>query len=131
MSPQLQLEYGILLFQNGRASDGDRVFRSLRRLWRETEQFVVVPERLRWLLGPDGKTPLTVHAIVASDYGSRAMALVQEFGQAQVLFRPEEHGIRNVVVRTRLTCHVSFGHNGPFLRPVTAGPTEAARAPHA
>lgn len=119
--PQLRLEYAILLYQNARFLEGDRVFRFLRQLWRESEHFVEVPERLRWLRGPDAKTLRTVHAIIGSDSGIRAMALVQEFGSAPVPFRPEEHGIRELRAGSRFTCHVSFGHNGPFLRPVTAG----------
>lgn len=121
MTPQLRLEYAILLFQNGRALEGDKIFRSLRQLWRDSEHFVQVPERLRWLRAADGRTLQTVQAITGSDYGNRAMARVREFGDALVPFRPEEHGIRDVKPGFRFSCHVSFGHNGPFLRPVTAG----------
>lgn len=121
LTPQLRLEYAILLFQDGRASEGDKAFRVLRHLWRESEHFVEVPERLRWLRGPDGKTLKTVKAAVSSDYGTRFMARVRDFGSALVPFRPEEHALRNPRVGIGFTCHVSFGHNGPFLRPVTAG----------
>jgi hypothetical protein len=124
MTPQLRLEYAILLFLNTRALEGDRVFRSLRQLWRENEYFVRVPERLRWLRAPDGKSLQLLHATVSSEYGTRAMANVQEFGRAIVPFRPEEHDIRNPRVGTRFTCHASFGHNGPFLRPVTVNVSE-------
>jgi hypothetical protein len=120
-TPQVRLEYAILLFQSGRALEGDKTFRALRQLWRESEHFVEVPERLRWLRGPDGKALKTVKATVSSDYGTRFMARVPEFGSALVPFRPEEHGLRNPRVGIGFTCHVSFGHNGPFLRPVTAG----------
>ena len=121
ITPQLRLEYAILLFQDSRATEGDKEFRSLRRLWKESEQFVHVPVRLRWLLTPDGE-PQTVQAITASDYGYRAMARVRAFGNAPVPFRPEEHGFRDLRPGMPFACHVSFGHNGPFLRPVTAGP---------
>ena len=121
ITPQLRLEYAILLFQNGRAVEGDKAFRYLRQLWRESEHFVEVPERLRWLRGHDSKGLQIVHATTGSDYGSRSMARVQEFGDSLVPFRPEEHGIQTTRAGTRFTCHVSFGHNGPFLRPVTAG----------
>lgn len=117
----MRLEYAIVLFQCGRALEGDKTFRALRQLWRESEHFVEVPERLRWLRGPDGKSLKAVKATVSADYGTRFMARVQEFGSALVPFRPEEHGLRNPRVGTGFTCHVSFGHNGPFLRPVTAG----------
>jgi hypothetical protein len=121
ITPQLRLEYAILLYQTGRAVEGDKEFRYLRRVWRESEHFVQIPERLRWLRGPDGKSLQTVHATTASDYGARSFARVQEFGDTIAPFRAEEHGMQSTRVGTRLTCHVSFGHNGPFLRPVTAG----------
>lgn len=124
MTPQLKLEYAILLFQNNRAVEGDGIFKSLRRLWHESEHFVQVPERLRWLRTLDGYNLQTVHAITGSDVGTRVLALVQEFSQARVPFRPEEFGIRDVKTGLRLACHVSFGHKGPFLRPVTAHPTK-------
>jgi hypothetical protein len=120
ITPQLKLEYAILLFQNARFLEGDRVFRSLRQLWRENEYFVEVPERLRWLRGADGVTLKTVHALIEADSAIRAMARVREFNSIPVPFRPEEHDLRVLKAGTRLTCHVSFGHNGPFLRPVTA-----------
>ena len=122
VTPQLRLEYAILLFQNGRAVEGDMVFKYLRHLWHESEHFVEVPERLRWLRGQDSKGLQIVHATTGSDYGSRSLARVQEFGNSLVPFRPEEHGTQTTRAGARFTCHVSFGHNGPFLRPVTAGP---------
>jgi len=70
VAPQLRLEYAILLFQNGRAQEGDNTFRMLRNLWRESEHFVEVPERLRWLRGPDGRTLKTVKASVSSERSS-------------------------------------------------------------
>ena len=126
LAPQLQLEYAILLFQSGRAGEGDREFRRLRGLWRESENFVHVPERLRWLRSVDSVSLQTVRAVVGSDYGNRAMARVQEFGNALAPFRPEEHGLREVRPGTPLACHVSFGHNGPFLRPPTAGRSKSS-----
>jgi len=120
LTPQLRLEYAILLYQNARAAEGDREFRALRQLWRESEHFVQIPERLRWLRTPDGSALQVVSAVTGSDFGNRAMARVQQFGNALVPFRPEELGLRDIRPGTRFSCHVSFGHNGPFLRPVTA-----------
>lgn len=121
MTPQLKLEYAILLFQNNRAAEGNKIFNSLRKLWRESEHFVHVPERLRWLRTEDGKER-TVNAITGSDQGGRGRieARVQDFGNILVPFRPEEFSIREQKPGTRFACHVSFGHKGPFLRPVTA-----------
>lgn len=130
MTPQLRLEYAILLYQCSRPLEGDKIFRFLRSLWRESEHSVQVPDRLRWLRTPESKHPQIVHAMVSYDYGSRVMARVQEFGEVPVPFRPEEHSLRHVRVGTRFSCHVSFGHNGPFLRPVTAGPSESRGGGH-
>jgi hypothetical protein len=120
MVPQLRLEYAILLFQNGRSVEGDKVFRALRQVWRDSEQFVQVPARLRWLRSANVDVLQTVQATTGSDYGNRAMARVQEFGNALVPFRQEEFGFRDLKPGLRFACIVSFGHNGPFLRPVTA-----------
>lgn len=122
-TPQLRLEYAILLFQNGRVAEGDKIFRTLRQIWRDSEQFVQVPARLRWLRTVDGNDLKTVQAVVGSDYGNRALARVQEFANSLVPFRPEEFGFHDLKSKSRFACHVSFGHNGPFLRPVTAQPT--------
>lgn len=125
ISPQLQLEYAILLFQVGRPTEGDREFRSLRRLWQKSEQFVAVPPRLRWLRAADGKSPQLVRATNGSDYGTRAFALVREFANARVPFRPEEHGFSDPQPGVTFSCYVSFGHNGPFLRPLSSPPPPA------
>jgi hypothetical protein len=129
MTPQLRLEYAILLFENGRAVEGDKIFRLLRQVWRDTELYVQIPERLRWLRAAESGNLQAVHSIVAADYESRGFARVRDFGSILVPFRPEEHSIRNLRPGTVFTAHVSFGHNGPFLRPVTAGPdnTRSAR----
>lgn len=118
--PQIQLEYGILLFQTGRANEGERVFRSLRRVWRESEHFVRVPERLLWLRAPDGKTLQIVRATVGSQRDTRPFAIVREFVNARVPFRPEEHGLTAPRPGFAFSCHVSFTINGPFLRPLSA-----------
>jgi hypothetical protein len=119
--PQLRLEYGILLFQTGRNLEADKTFKELRRLWKESEHTVEVPERLRWLRSTDGSSLRIVHARVHADYGARIMARVQEFGSIPVPLRPEEHGFRDLRIGSSFACHVSFGPNGPFLRPLTAG----------
>jgi hypothetical protein len=124
---QLKLEYAILLFQNGRYVEGDREFRNLRNLWRESEQIVHVPERLRWLLAPDHESLKLVNASVGSDSLFRPFAKVGDLGNIFVPFRPEEFGLREPRGGTRFTGYVTFGHNGPFLRPTTAGPRSLQR----
>ncbi|MBI3757985.1 MAG: hypothetical protein HY267_08410 [Deltaproteobacteria bacterium] len=126
-TPQLRLEYAILLFQNARPQEGDKVFRFLRQLWRQSEHSVQVPERLRWLRSVDGNLQ-TVHAIAGSDHGIRPAARVQEFGSTYVPLRPQEFSFRTLTPGQRFSCHVSFGHNGPFLRPLTAGPRDSSGA---
>ena len=121
--PQIQLEYGILLFQTGRSNEGERVFRSLRRVWREGEQFVKVPERLRWLRAADGRTLQTVRATIGSEQDTRPFASVREFANSRVPFRPEEHGFTAPRPGLAFSCRVSFTINGPFLRPLSAQPS--------
>jgi len=121
--PQIQLEYGILLFQVSRPNEGEIVFRSLRHLWREGEQFVQVPERLRWLRAADGKTPQIVRATIGSELDTRPFAIVREFVNARVPFRPEEHGLTDPRPGINFSCYVSFTINGPFLRPLSAQPS--------
>ncbi|WDR35710.1 hypothetical protein NN484_25000 [Pseudomonas serboccidentalis] len=115
---QLSLEYAILLFQVGRAVEGDRIFRDLRRTWRDSEYYVQVPTRLRWLRIADSDQLQVVHAETGSDYEKRSLAKVQEFVNVAVPFRVQEFGHRELKPGIRFFAHVSFGHNGPFLRPV-------------
>ena len=121
VSPQLRLERGVLLYQNERSKEGDKVFRGLRTLWRESEHYVQVPARMRWLVdATDVSRKRVVRGTVVSEIGARAVASVQEFRGVRVPFRPEEFGQRDVRPGFGFRCLVSFGHNGPFLRPVTA-----------
>ncbi|WP_428989953.1 hypothetical protein [Methylocapsa aurea] len=122
LSPQLQLEYALLLYQVGRAAEGDQKFRQLRRLWKNTEHFVNVPDLLNWLRDGESEKLLTVQARVGSEESSRPMARVSEFRNLLVPFRPEEFDVREMRPKTPFRAHVTFGHNGPFLRPVSAGP---------
>ncbi len=119
LAPQLTLEYAILLYLNGRYTEGGEIFKNLRRKLRENELFVQVPERLHWLRSDSDGTLIIVHAIVGSSDTFRPMALVKEFRNQPVPFRMAEFGIKEIKTREALTCYVSFGHNGPFLRPVT------------
>ena len=122
LSPQLRLEYALLLYQVGRAVEGDERFRDLRRLWRNSEHFVRVPKPLDWLREGEFETPLTVQAVVESDQSHRSMAKVREFGNRVCPFRPEEFDVRFMHPGRNFRARVSFGHNGPFLRPLGAQP---------
>jgi hypothetical protein len=117
---QLKLEYAVLLYQCDRSREGDKAFKELRHLWREGEYFVSVPERLHWLRAADRKGIRVVQAVVGSGGAFRITAQVPELSSTATPFRPEEMGMRNPAPGTRFMCCVSFGHNGPFLRPTTA-----------
>ena len=117
---QMKLEYGILLFQRNRPVEADSVFRELRRQWRENDQFVDVPGRLRWLRDSVTRKARTVHAVVVSGGAPRGLAQVSEFRRLRVPFRPEEFAAPSIRAGATLVGKVSFGPNGPFLRPVTA-----------
>lgn len=119
LSPQLRLEYALLLFQEMRLDEADREFRSLRKLWRDTDIFVNVPTRLRWLLQGNGDRR-RVTATAAYEQGHRSVARITDFGRVEVPYRPQEFGSSGHRGSSRFSAYVSFGHNGPFLRPVTA-----------
>ena len=124
LSPQLRLEYALLLYQVGRAVEGDEQFRDLRRLWRNSEHFVRVPKPLDWLRDGESETLLAVQAVVDSDQSHRPMAKVREFGNRVCPFRPEEFGVRMMRPGHRFMARASFGHNGPFFTT-----TECATSP--
>jgi hypothetical protein len=118
-SPQMQLELALLLHQCDRHHEADRLFRQLRRLWKEGRHFVEVPRRLKWLLGV-GTTRRQVTAKVASRTEFRQAAKVRELRDTEVLFRPQEFGQEDFRPGVVIRGYISFGHNGPFLRPLTA-----------
>ena len=122
LSPQFRLEYALLLYQVGRAVEGDAKFRDLRRLWRNSEHFVRVPRPLDWLRDSESEDLASVQAVVDSDQSHRPMAKVREFGNRVAPFRPEEFDVRVMRPGHRFMARVSFGHNGPFLRPLGAQP---------
>jgi tetratricopeptide (TPR) repeat protein len=119
-SPQMRLELAVLLHQCDRHHEGERLFRGLRRLWREGEHYVEVPDRLRWLLAPDRITRRQVTARVLQKAEFRRAAKVREMLDIEVLFRPQEFGQQEFPPGTTIRGLVTFGHNGPFLRPTTA-----------
>ncbi|OEO31723.1 hypothetical protein VW23_001035 [Devosia insulae DS-56] len=120
-TPQMQLEFAVLLHQEDRHHEADRMFHDLRRLWRQGEHYVEVPNRLRWLLVKGTSTRRQVQATVSSGGDGRSAARVREFQGTTVLFRPQEFGQEKLRPGVSFRALVSFGHNGPFLRPLTAG----------
>lgn len=119
-TPQMELELAVLLFQKERSHEGDRLFRRLRGLWRRGEHFVEVPTRLHWLLNAAQRERRQVRARVSANADGRAFARVAEFQGVEVPFRAPEFGQERLRPGQMLTAYVSFGHNGPLLRPLTA-----------
>lgn len=119
-SPQMRLELALLMQQCDRHHEAERLFRDLRRRWKEGDYFVEVPERLRWLLTSDGKSQRQVSAKIFGDIQYRSIAKVRELQDTEVLFRPQEFGQQIFRPGTIIRGYISFGHNGPFLRPTTA-----------
>lgn len=119
-TPQMQLEMAVLMFQRDRAHEGEIQFRRLRALWRRGEHFVEVPVRLHWLLNASGSERRQVRARVVASTDGRAFARVAEFGDIEAPFRAAEFGQARLAPGASLAGFVSFGHNGPLLRPLTA-----------
>ena len=127
VSPQLRLEYAVLLYQNSRPVEGNDEFYRLRQLWRERDYVVEVPARLRWLWDEDGRARTVRATAMSGDYG-RPMASVREFSNKKAPFRPQEFGQRSVRSGWTFAGVVTFGHNGPLLRPVNAAPRISSKA---
>lgn len=119
-TPQMELELAVLLFQRDRSHEGERLFRRLRNLWRRGEHFVEVPHRLHWLLDAARAGRRQVRAKVAANADGRAFARVAEFQNIEVPFRAAEFAQERLRPGMMLAGYVSFNHNGPFLRPLTA-----------
>lgn len=120
LTPQARLEMAILLHQCDRHHEAERIFRNLRQLWRNQEHYVEVPERLRWLRVRDTADRRQVHARVSMTNDGRYLANVSHLQNRPVPFRPWEFGQERLNPGMRLNGLISFGHNGPFLRPLTA-----------
>jgi hypothetical protein len=124
MPLQLRLEHAILLYQGNRPSEASRKFRDVRRDLKLFDVIVSVPDRLRWLLSDEGKHKRLCNARVADDTGYRSWAKVAEFREESVPFRPEEFGEKRMPPRQAFKCFVTFGPNGPLLKPLRPEKTE-------
>lgn len=122
LSPQLELELAILMHQRNRHHEASRRFRRLRELWRQQENYVEVPDRLRWLFDDATGQRRQVRARIASGGdGARLYANVQELQNDRIPFRLAEFSSTNLRPGANISGLISFGHNGPLLRPLTAG----------
>lgn len=120
VTPQYELEHAILLHQRDRHFEASNRFRKLRELWRREEHYVEVPERLRWFRQRDTSERRQVHARVSASGHGRYFAKVRELQDVEAAFRPQEFGQERLRPGMVLNGYISFGHNGPFLRPLTA-----------
>ena len=122
MTPQMRLDYALLLHQADRHNEASREFASLRRLWadEQAQHFGEVPPRLHWLLTRDRTTRRTVQARIVERGDGRGRIRVPELDNATIPFRPKEFPPDAVRSASLIRGYISFGHNGPFLRPLTA-----------
>lgn len=116
--PQMELESAIILYQVGRNKEASVKFSDLRRRLKESDAYVFVPTRLRWLYATGTAKKQVCEAIVSEDSGNRSWAKVQVLNTS-IPFRPEEFGRRDMNSRERFNCHISFGIKGPFIRPAS------------
>jgi hypothetical protein len=122
LSPQLDLELAILMYQRNRHHEASRRFQKLRQLWARGDHYVEVPDRLRWLLDQITGQRRQVRARIASGGdGARLYATVQELQNDRVPFRLAEFDSTKLRPGVNISGLISFGHNGPLLRPLTAG----------
>jgi hypothetical protein len=115
---QTRLEFGILLFQVGRVPEGKQCFDDLRRELRQTEAFVVVPDRLKLLRKQGVKDPQVCTAVVVEERDVRSWAAVQDLKRERVPFIAREFDRVRMPERQRFQCLITFGPNGPFIKPV-------------
>lgn len=116
---QMSVEYAILLYQNGRSQEGSGLFREIRRSIAKTDVFVTVPHRMRVLLEPVSKKPLVCQAVAVEERGFRSRACVQEFARDRIPFIPRDFGKKSIPVGEQFSCNITFGPNGPFIKPTT------------
>jgi tetratricopeptide (TPR) repeat protein len=118
MPLQLAVEKAILLHQVGRHHHANSEFKQIRRLLRESDAIVRIPERLRWLYVPDQRKRLVCDAQVVGPAGYRLMAKVRDLQNSLVPLIPQDFGPTEVMtVGYRFKCAISFGQMGPFLKP--------------
>lgn len=119
LDSQSRLEFAILLYQVGRVAEGAAIYKGLRQDLRNSDTFVTVPERLRVLRKRDTAEPIICLASFAGvDSYGKQWAKVEELGRTEAPFNSFEFvRDKQMEPRRRFHCVVTFGRNGPFLRP--------------
>lgn len=120
MPLQYQVEHAILLHQVGRHADAAKRYRGLRRLLRERDEYVDVPQRMRWLLRRGGHERQVCDARVFDTSGFRHLAKVKDLADDRVPFTPQDFGQRQFTVGQPLKVTIIFGAMGPFAKPAIA-----------
>ncbi|EMV7340641.1 TPA: hypothetical protein ACKRVK_002847 [Pseudomonas aeruginosa] len=119
LSLQQVLERAILLFFAGQHKQASEDFKWLRPRVKESQTSVFVPNRLRWLLTPDGLTrAVCTGQVVDSAASVRGMAKVKELGNIWAPYNPQEFGKSRMGPNEHFKCLVTFGAMGPFLKPI-------------
>jgi hypothetical protein len=118
-SLQLDMEKAILLYQVGRPSEGNEIFRGIRQRLSKLKAAgaavdLEVPERLRVLRQPGRPEPLICQATVLDKGDRKPWARVRDLKNEEMPFRAVDFGLK---VGQRINCEVSFGPNGPQARP--------------
>jgi hypothetical protein len=125
MPLQLRLERAILLHLRDRHQEANELFDEVRRAnWDPANQeYVVVPGHLEWLVVRGETTGrLTKRVCDAKviprkgDY--KSWATVPQLLNVQVPYNPREFAA-TFPVGHRFKCFISFGHNGPLIKPAT------------
>ncbi|WP_397568824.1 hypothetical protein [Schlesneria sp. T3-172] len=115
---QTRLEYAILLFQTGRIAVGKQLYDDLRHDLRRSDLFVTIPNRLKILCRQGSSEPQVCTATVVEERDTRSWAAVQDLKRERVPFNPKEFDRKRMPVGQRFQCYITFGPNGPFIKPV-------------
>jgi hypothetical protein len=124
MPLQLRLERAILLHQENRHKEANELFDEIRRVnWDPANQeYVVVPNYLEWLVvineatGKRTKRVCNAKAIPRTT-AYRKFAKVEQLQQADVPYNPREFLPRVFATGNVFKCFITFGHNGPLIKP--------------
>ena len=114
---QTEAEFAILLFQCGRVQEGSELFRKIRYALNQSDVFVSIPTRLKFLLKPNSKSREVCSAVVTRAYDVRSYAAVEDLEREEIPFVPRQFGMERMGERQRFQCNISFGANGPFISP--------------
>ena len=127
MPLQLRLERAILLHQANRHQEANELYEQVRRASREpaNQEFVVVPEHLEWLAVRQAGTGQLVKRVCDARATGRKgeyrnWAKIPQLQNTEVPYNPREFS-GNLAPGQAFKCYLSFGYNGPLIKPVVGG----------